>query len=44
VDKGKILDWVEYAGTVITWLSGVVRTFPVKGENKGRKEPKPEAD
>lgn len=38
--KNEILDWVEYAGKIVTWIGGAVRSFPVKDKKtKAGQEP-----
>lgn len=34
MDKSKILDWLEYGGKLVTWISSCVRSFPAKQEKK----------
>jgi hypothetical protein len=44
MDKAKVLDWVEYAGKIVSWLSGVVRDFPVMEKKKQAAKPEDSAN
>jgi hypothetical protein len=42
--KSEVLDWVEYAGKIVTWLSGVVRDFPVMEKKNAVKKSSDSSD